>query len=261
MQRSHAGAAAATGHPTGRTLRRDRWWVQPLLTATVLLGFIVYATWAALQGRDYVAGPYISPFYSPCLASVCGTHATAAVAGAWWLWSPALLVLPFPLAFRMSCYYYRRAYYRAFWFSPPACAVAEPHRTNLGESRFPLVLQNLHRYALYFAMVFNVILTADAVEAFHFRSGWGVGVGSLILTTNAGLLWMYSLSCHSCRHLVGGRLTHFSRHPVRYRLWTWVSRLNRYHMQLAWISLIFVALTDLYVRLDASGVLHDFRVH
>ena len=32
------------------------------------------------------------------------------------------------------------------------------------------------------------------------------------------MLWGYTLSCHSCRHVTGGRLKHFSKHPMRYRL-------------------------------------------
>jgi hypothetical protein len=35
------------------------------------------------------------------------------------------------------------------------------------------------------------------------------------------------------------------------------NRLNARHAQLAWTSLIGVALTDLYVRLVASGVIVD----
>ena len=67
------------------------------------------------------------------------------------------------------------------------------------------------------------------------------------------------MSCHSCRHIVGGRLKHFSAHPVRYRAWTLVSRLNARHMQLAWLSLIWVAMTDLYVRELATGAITDVR--
>ena len=40
--------------------------------------------------------------------------------------NPALLVLPFPLTFRLTCYYYRKAYYRAFFWSPPACRQGRP---------------------------------------------------------------------------------------------------------------------------------------
>jgi hypothetical protein len=246
-----------------RTLRRDRWWLEPAITVAVLLAFIVYATWAALQNGDYYWRPYISPFYSPCLATICTRHGVPSlgILGPWWGISPALIILIVPLGFRMTCYYYRKAYYRSFWGSPPACAVAEPHRSYSGESRFPLILQNVHRYFFYAGLIFNAILTYDAVMSFRNHAGqWGhMGLGTLVLLVNAVLLWLYSLGCHSCRHIVGGRLRHFSRHPLRYKAWTWVSRLNAHHMRLAWASLIFVAVTDLYVRLVASGTIHDPR--
>ena len=243
-----------------RTLRPDRWWVEPAITAIVLLAFVVYSSWAAFQNANYYAAPYLSPFYSPCLAVSCveGSSHTRIV-GQWFALSPALLILVFPLGFRLTCYYYRKAYYRSLWLSPPACAVAEPHRSYTGETRFPLIFQNTHRYFFYAALVFNVILTVDAVLAFrNAELEWGhAGLGTLVITVNAVLLWLYSLSCHSCRHLVGGRLNHFSKHPLRYRIWTELSKLNQRHMQLAWASLVFVALTDLYVRLVASGTITD----
>jgi hypothetical protein len=181
--------------------------------------------------------------------------------GPWWAISPALLVLIFPLGFRLTCYYYRRAYYRAFWLSPPACAVAEPHKLYSGETRFPLILQNIHRYFFYFGLALNVILTYDAILAFQNHQGeWGhMGFGTVVLVVNASLLWLYSVSCHSCRHVIGGRLKHFSRHPIRFMAWGLVSKLNTKHMQLAWISLIVVALADLYVRLLAAGWITDPR--
>ncbi len=244
--------------------------MQPTISGTVLLAFIAYSTWAAFANSDYFARPYISPFYSPCLASICGSaragsqHVSAphvGIFGPWWAISPAILVLIFPLGFRLTCYYYRRAYYRAFWQSPPACAVGEPHKRYSGETRFPLILQNFHRYFFYFGLIFNAILTYDAVVSFRSTTDkWGhMGLGTVVLVVNAALLWLYSLSCHSCRHIVGGRLKHFSRHPIRFKFWGVVTKLNSRHMQLAWASLIFVALTDLYVRLVASGTITDPR--
>jgi hypothetical protein len=266
MARDTSGAGGPRyGRPEipARTLRTDRWWVPPLVTAVVLVAFVVYASWAAFVGRDYFAEPYLSPFYSPCLATSCARTGAPHVGlfGSWWPVSPAVIVLVVPLGFRLTCYYYRKAYYRAFWQAPPSCAVGEPHRRYTGEARFPLVLHNAHRYFLYLGLALNVVLTYDAAIAFRDRSGhWGhMGLGTLVLLVNAALLWAYSLSCHSCRHLVGGRLRHFSRHPRRYWIWTQVSRWNRYHMQIAWVSLVFVALADLYVRLVASGTISDVR--
>ncbi len=252
-----------------RTLRNDRWWLNPAITAGVLLSFVVYATWAAFQNADYFARPLISPFYSPCIASVCesarqgaqhGVHVpTVGIIGTWWSISPALWILIIPLTFRFSCYYYRKAYYRSIWMAPPACAVGEPHSKYTGETRLPLIMHNLHRYAFYAGLLLNMILTYDAVVAFRdTHDRWGhMSVGTLVLVVNAVLLWLYSLSCHSCRHIVGGRLKHFSKHPVRYKAWGIVSKLNQKHMQFAWVSLIFVGLADAYVRLVASGTIHN----
>ena len=253
-------SAGARARIPQRTLRKDRWWVAPAITGVVLLAFAIYATWRAFMNKYYVAGQYISPLYSPCLAANCveGSGELTLV-GSWWKLSPALLILPFPLVFRGTCYYYRKAYYRSFWLSPPGCAVAEPHSKYTGETRFPLILQNVHRYFFWILLLFNAILTIDAVIAFRNPQGeWGhMGLGTLVLMTNAALLWLYSLSCHSCRHAVGGRLNHFSRHPIRYWMWTQVSKLNARHLVWAWASLFSVALADLYVFLVASGTISD----
>jgi len=246
-----------------RTLRQDRWWLEPAITVAVLVAFVAYSTFRAFENGNYYAAPYLSPFYSPCLATNCLPDTTdlGTVVGDWWKLSPALLILVFPLGFRLTCYYYRKAYYRSFWLSPPACAVAEPHGSYSGETRFPLILQNAHRWFFYAGLVFNVILTYDAILGFRNADGaWGhMGLGTLVLLANATLLWLYSLSCHSCRHAIGGRLTHFSKHPVRYRAWTFVSKLNTRHARFAWISLFGVALADLYVRLVATGAISDLR--
>lgn len=247
-----------------RHLRSDRWWLGPAVTVTVLMAFIVYATWRAFANADYYAAPYVSPFYSPCLAENCAEMRGGpnwAILGDWWVLSPALIILVLPLGFRMTCYYYRKAYFRSFWGSPPACAVAEPHRRYSGETRFPLIVNNSHRYFFYASSVIAAILTYDAVLAYRNEDyEWGhMGLGSLLFTVNVVLVWAYTLSCHSCRHIMGGRLKSFSKHPVRYRLWTWISRLNGRHATLAWASLISLALSDLYVYLLATGAFDDPR--
>jgi len=244
-----------------RTLRTDRWWLSPLATFVVFAAFVVYATVRAFMGSDYYASPYLSPFYSPCLGDCVSGASDFGQPFQWWPLSAALIILIFPLGFRMTCYYYRKAYYRAFWLSPPACAVAEPHDKYTGETRFPLILQNLHRYFWYAAVVVAAILTYDVVLAFRDEHHeWGhMGLGTVLMAINVVLIWLYTLSCHSCRHIVGGRLRHFSKHPVRYRLWTWVSKLNRKHPQYAWYSLFSVALVDLYIFLLAADVIEDVR--
>ena len=255
------------GGPSVPTLRKDRWWVQQVVTATVLTLFVGYASWAAFVNKNYYAGSglhrdLISPFYSPCLTESCvpGSHPGTIIT--WWTISPALLILIFPLGFRLTCYYYRKAYYRSFWMAPPACAVSDAHSSYSGETRFPLLLQNVHRYFFYAGLVFNVILTIDAFVAFR-QPGIGIGfsVGTAVLLINALLLWSYSLSCHSCRHLCGGGVKQFSQSPIRYRVWKLLTPLNGRHMLFAWMSLVFVAATDFYVRLVASGTIHDYGFH
>jgi len=258
----------ARGGPDQRTLRQDRWWVAPAITVTILTAFVVYATYAAIVNKDFYVGAgahrdLISPFYSPCLTATCKVVGAPTPIGviSWWTISPAILILIVPLGFRMTCYYYRRAYYRSFWLSPPGCAVADAHSSYSGETRFPLILQNIHRYFFYLGLVFNIILTIDAVLAFREPGiGIGVSVGTIVLCVNAICLWLYSLSCHACRHLCGGGTKMFSTSPLRYRLWKLVTPLNARHMQFAWLSLVVVALTDLYVRLVASGAFHDPRL-
>jgi hypothetical protein len=248
-----------------RTLRTDRWWLSPLLTTLGLATFVVYATIRSFVRTAYWVPEYhyLTPFYSPCLSDSC-------VAGSSHFGTPfgelpgiiplGFVVLPFLLGFRLTCYYYRKAYYRSVWMSPPACAVAEPHAKYTGETRLPLIIQNVHRYFFYVALVVSLINTYDAITAFHGSGGgFGFGLGNVVLLVNVVLLWAYTLSCHSCRHVTGGRLKHFSNHPVRYWIWTQVTKLNTRHMALAWTTLGTLTLTDLYVMLVASGALTDLR--
>jgi hypothetical protein len=157
----------------------------------------------------------------------------------------------------MTCYYYRKAYYRSFWLSPPACAVAEPHAKYTGETRFPLIFQNAHRWFFWLSLPLPILIGADGIDAFYAGGDWKFGLGGLILLTAAITLLAYSLSCHSCRHIMGGRLNHFSKHPVRYWGWSQVTKLNARHMLLAWVSLIAVWFADVYVCLVSSGAFND----
>jgi len=233
-------------------MRRDAWWLELLPVVAVLGAFSVYATWRALEGAYYEWGPYLSPFYSPLIKP------------RWWPFSPAILILGGPLGFRATCYYYRKAYYRSFFLDPPACAVGEfrPHKYR-GETAFPLILQNLHRYFLYVALIFLIILWYDAIRAFWFEGGFRIGVGSIVLLTNIILLSLYTFSCHSLRHIVGGKLDCFSCVAFggqRQAAWRGTSILNEHHMLFAWLSLFSVGLSDLYVRLVATGAIRDLRL-
>jgi hypothetical protein len=249
----------------GETMRRDAWWLPQLGAFTILSGFLVYATWAAFQNANFEYGPYLSPFYSPLFFG-SSPHAWFTAAPRWLpAISPALLILPFPAGFRFTCYYYRGTYYKAFWADPPGCAVGEPRNSYRGEKTLPLVLQNVHRYFLYFALAFLIILALDAWRGYWFTDAsgakhFGIGIGSLVLTANVCLLSGYTLGCHSLRHLVGGYLDRFAGRPARRTAYDCVSCLNRGHMRWAWASLFWVAFTDVYVRLCAMGIWHDWRL-
>lgn len=244
-----------------KTLRRDRWWIEPAVVFTVFAAFVVYATIRAFWDVNYYDGAshLLSPFYSPCLSDECvpGASHFGTPVGDWWVLSPALLILIAPLGFRMTCYYYRKAYYRSFWLSPPACAVAEPHARYSGETRFPLIFQNAHRWFFWLSLPLPFIIGYDAIDAVHADGEWRFGLGALVLAVASITLLIYSLSCHSCRHLMGGRLNHFSRHPIRYWGWTQVTRLNAKHLEWAWISLIAVWFADIYVLLVSAGAFND----
>ncbi|MBI4532875.1 MAG: succinate dehydrogenase [Candidatus Melainabacteria bacterium] len=236
----------------GSTARHDAWWIEP---ATVAIGFgifIVYATWRVLEGAYYEWGPYLSPFYSPKLAFD------------WWQWSPAILVLWVPALFRATCYYYRKAYYRAYFWDPPGCAVGHLGGERYsGESKFPLIFQNLHRYFLYLAIIVLGFLWYDAIVSFNFEGSFGIGLGSLVLLGNVLFLSNYTFGCHAFRHLIGGRLNCFScsqATKTQLKAWQVVSKLNEHHMLWAWVSLFSVGFADFYVRMLATGTFTDIRL-
>jgi len=247
----------------GETSRRDFWWIQPLTVFLALSAFIVYATWAAFQGDHYEFGPYLSPFYSPLLFGE-GPHAWFGAKPGWWPgmlpFSAALLILWAPGGFRVTCYYYRGAYYKSFWADPPGCTVGEPRKSYLGERYFPLILQNVHRYFLYIALLFIVFLTYDAINAFRFADGVHVNVGSLLLAYNTAMLASYTFSCHSLRHLIGGRKDEVSTNALRWNCYSACSAMNRKHQVFAWLSLFSVGFADLYVRLCSMGIWTDYRL-
>src|SRR5437762_9415776 len=151
----------AHGCGLGSTNRKDAWWAGPLATAIGLGAFVVYSTLRAIYNADFELGDrakvnfvfpehayLLSPFFSPLIILP-------------WLpsWiSPAFLILWMPGGFRLTCYYYRKAYYRAFFLDPVGCAVGEPSmycgvprgHEYKGETRL-LSFQNLHRYFMYIA--------------------------------------------------------------------------------------------------------------
>jgi len=277
----------------GSTDRRDAWWLAPAAVFVGLMIFVVYSTVTGLLGNyfeirantqdftapnNHVVAPYISPFYSPLIYDAQSPHAW--IQRAWLPFSAAIPILWAPAFFRFTCYYYRKAYYRAFWADPPACVVGEPRKSYWGENRLPLILQNSHRYFMYIASILLIILWIDALKAFFWptrasgeylgahHSVFGMGLGTLIMLANVILLTGFTLGCNSVRHLLGGRLNCFNctrdgrytpNKRASYYAWLFSARFNLHHMTWAWLSLFSVGFTDLYIRLCAMGVWHDPR--
>lgn len=229
---------------------RVTWWLEPVAVAVGFTLFVIYAFWSVWQagGHGWGQGPYLSPFYSPLLKI------------GWWPFSSAFLVAWVPLGFRATCYYYRKAYYRSFFWDPPACARPEPglRKHYTGERRFPLILNNFHRYFLYLALVVLAVLWFDAISAFSYKSTFYIGLGSLLMLANVVLLTGYTFSCHALRHLIGGSVDCFSCvrfGKTRHGLWGFVTKINPYHGAWAWASLVSVAVVDMYIRFVSTGAL------
>jgi len=243
-------AEAVSGRDSRATDRRDAWWLAPVAVAAGLGITGLYLFWAAFQNAHFRFGNYLSPVYSP------------EIHPSWWPLSPAFLILIPPLLFRTTCYYYRKAYYRAFFWDPPACAVGEPSRKYTGETKFPFIMQNMHRFALYLAIFWLIFLWYDVYEAFHFENGFGIGLGSIFILLSTLTLTLYTFSCHSWRHIVGGKLDCFSCSAsarARHGLWQRFTGLNERHQLYAWISLFSVTAADVVVRLLSMGVIQDVR--
>jgi len=254
----------------GETSRPDAWWVSPLAVFLTLSAFLVYVNWAILQGEHYEFGNYLSPVYSPVLWGDSAHAWFGQGKPPFWpsflLYTPAMLALIGPGGFRLTCYYYRGSYYKAFWASPPNCSVGKPHKKYTGERKFPLIVQNLHRYFMYITCLYLPILFFDFYKALWFENPsthateFGIGVGTVVILLNATFLSLYQFSCHSFRHVIGGFKDILTRAPLRHKLYEGASKLNCNHMKLAWVSLVWVAFTDLYIRLCSMGVWTDWRI-
>ncbi len=232
------------------------WWIEPALTVASYSAFLIYATWSVFDQVNVVFPPYVSPFFSTWLGF--GLIRVPLIG----ILLPILAVIP--LGLRGSCYYYRKSYFRSFFWDPPACAIQELKRGRYhGETRFPWVLNNYHRYFLLLTLIVTVFLWADVVRAFIYHGHFFIGLGTLIMLVNVILLTVYTLTCHSLRYLLGGRIDAFSR--VRFgsawhRVVIVLNQLNPLHGVFAWVSMFSVALTDVYIRLLMSGVINEPRV-
>jgi hypothetical protein len=220
-------------------------WVYPTIVFVVFSIFIVYGVWVVLFQDLGRFGPYLSPFFSP--------EVNVRIGG--FLIPPALWVAWAPLVFRLTCYYYRKAYFRGFLWHPRSCAVAESGRGRYqGETRF-WSFNNLHRFTLYLIIAQTVILIYDVINAFIYQGGAHFGLGNVIMIVNIVLIVGYTCGCHAMRHLVGGGVDCFSCHRTRYQLWKGATLLNVHHEFWAWASMLSVWATDLYIRLLVLGII------
>ncbi|MBL0024642.1 MAG: hypothetical protein WBP08_03175 [Saprospiraceae bacterium] len=264
-----------------KTLRTDNWWLYPGLVVFGLSSFLIYGFWSAWQADYYWYsagqggfGGYLAPFYSPLLFIKEGVEGAApmehSLFGAWPSWwpawlppSPSLLILAVPGIFRFTCYYYRKAYYRVFSGTPPACAVGSLPRKGKegykGETGL-MIVQNVHRITMYFAVMYIIVFFYDAYLSF-FRGGeLGIGLGSLLLLGNPILLTCYTFGCHSIRHLVGGRMDCYScgmMGEVAHNNGKIVGWLNQRHEFFAWFSLIWIMIADFYIHMVSMGNIID----
>ena len=267
-----AGVVRVPGLLTTR--RTDRWWVAPVVQGGAFLVFSLYTTWAAFQNAHFIYESYLSPFYAPVLWASPGD--VKAFEHAWFGYkpaglpypsilpfSPAVLILWAPLGFRLTCYYYRKFYYRAYFASPPSCAVGTLTGASYkGEKKGLFWLMNFHRYFAYVAVVFIVLLWWDALIALGYQGSFHLGVGNLVMLLNVVLLSAFTFGCNSLRHLVGGGSDCFSCErfgAAKHAAWKGVSFFNRNHMLWAWLSMFSVGLTDGYIRLCSMGVIRDLR--
>jgi len=238
--------------------RKLPWWVEPVTIVAVLSAFGLYslAIVILLPGQYE---EYLSPFYSPPVGRP--------------EWLPGFITAPMfvlwiPLGFRATCYYYRKAYFRAFFWDPPACSAGEQQREprsaeNYRGERAVFVLNNVHRYFLYASIMIVAFLLYDAVLTFFPDGSFGVKVGSIIWVVNVVLLTLYTVSCHSVRHLIGGNRNCYTcvrGSGARLKAYNGVSRLNMSHPLWAWLSLGSLLLADVYLRLIAAGVIPDLTI-
>ena len=274
----------------GATDRIDAWWKGPTAMAFYLGFMVVYATWRGFMEADFWifsefglsggqgghAGTMaiedkqshvLSPLFSPLIIPGEGGLGGPVPEFLWWM-SPAMFILIFPAGFRGTCYYYRKAYYRAFLQQPTACAVSKPKlppwKGYKGETKL-LVVQNLHRYFMYVMLAYLPILSFDVWMSINFLEGdshaYGLTVGSLILLVNVIMLTGYTLGCHAFRHIVGGGSNDWSSSPVarfKYKLWNISTILNEHHKDWALYSLFWVMFADFYVYACTMGWWNDY---
>ncbi|MCL4391280.1 succinate dehydrogenase [Candidatus Parvarchaeota archaeon] len=182
-------------------------------------------------------------------------------------YSPTILVVPIAGLFRLTCYAYRKDYYRHIFNHPQSCAVDERFdskgRGYSGETTL-FAFNNLHRYLLYAGIALLPFFYYDFYVSVTYIGGFILRFGSLLLLLNAIMLTLWVFSCHAFRHIfAGGNVKCYdcSINPkARKGFFNAQSMLNKHHEEWAFISLVVIILVDLYLRALSAGWPIDFRI-
>ena len=202
------------------------------------IGILVAGFWALLAFPLAEFAGYIDPFYSP-----------------------TILIVPLPGAFRLTCYAYRKDYHRHLFKHPLGCSNADrgesTGRHYSGERNAVFQLENFHRYFMYAGIAILPFFYFDFLHSLVYTGSFELRLGSLVLLANAVLLTAWTLSCHAFRHVVGGNVDCFScvaAGGLRKAVYDRQSWLNTHHEALAWVSLLTIFFADLYLRGVAAGL-------
>ena len=243
----------------GKTQRIDNWWNQPAMMAAALGMAMLYTALRVivLDGSIHYENHRVtSPIFSPDVLHLF--HITNHPG---WM-NSAMLILWIPFGFRGTCYYMRKVYHRTFFQNPTACMVAKPeinHGVGYSGERGVFIINNIHRYMLYLAVIILSMKYYDVIHTMRFDGSWGFSLGTLILAFESFLLTMYVVSCHAFRHLFGGSLDQWRGgiSSVAGWLFRFSSRHNASHNLWFWTSLTMVFLGDIFVLSVAEGLISD----
>lgn len=180
-------------------------------------------------------------------------------------YSPTVLILPLIALFRLSCYAFRKGYYRHVFSHPQACLnterVDKEGRNYTGETGF-FSLENFHRYFLYLAIIVLPFFYYDIYYSMFYQGGFLVfRVGTIIMVTEVIFVTLWTFSCHAFRHLIGGYKDCYSCTAMgkgQKSVFNGQSILNRYHEVFAYTSLLLVATVDIFIRALVLGWPIDF---
>ena len=141
---------------------------------------------------------YVSPFYSPPVGRPDWLP--------WFITAP-MFILWIPLGFRATCYYYRKAYHRAFFTRRRSARVQEKEPRSPENYRGERAASSSTTFTGTFCMPrswSSLFSGTTRCSPSSLRGRSRSGGGSLPWLLNVVLISAYTFSCHSMRHLVGG---------------------------------------------------------